>query len=167
MSHLRRRFVRAIVRLYPSAWRMRYEDELLALIEDTGASPRVLVDMCLGLMTERFYAATGWTPGEQVRLGAAGLADMLALALVGASLCVLSLPVGTWLGGYGLTRVPFWPLFPLVAIFAPLRGWLGLTAFTLRPSWPWVGVSLIELCGWLAVLFVGSVWSFVPVMPAL
>ena len=44
---------RAIVRLYPRAWRARYEAELLALVDESGASGRTIADLGLGAARER------------------------------------------------------------------------------------------------------------------
>lgn len=46
------RMTRALVRLYPSTWRDRYEAEYLALLEDTGTSPRVALNVVGGAARE-------------------------------------------------------------------------------------------------------------------
>jgi hypothetical protein len=37
-----------MIRLYPQAWRERYADEMLALLEQAGATPRTALDLALG-----------------------------------------------------------------------------------------------------------------------
>ncbi|HEY8135258.1 MAG TPA: hypothetical protein VIF08_04395 [Candidatus Limnocylindrales bacterium] len=54
---------RLITRLYPRAWRDRYGAELSDLIDETGMTPRVAIDVARG-------AAREWT--NQARLGLAG-----------------------------------------------------------------------------------------------
>src|SRR5262249_17230650 len=39
-----------LLRLYPRAWRERYEEEFLALLEQTDSSPLDLVDVALGAL---------------------------------------------------------------------------------------------------------------------
>lgn len=54
-----RRCAGALVRLYPRRWRERYGEELLALIEDSGAfGPAMLFDLLCGCV--RAWAATTW-----------------------------------------------------------------------------------------------------------
>ncbi len=45
----------ALLRLYPRAWRERYGDELLALLEDRPASPLDLVDLARGAFDARLH----------------------------------------------------------------------------------------------------------------
>lgn len=52
MSSRSQAVVRVLVGLYPAAWRARYAEELLGLIEETGTGPRVVLDLVLGLATE-------------------------------------------------------------------------------------------------------------------
>jgi hypothetical protein len=42
--------MRWLVRLYPRAWRMRYEREFTALLDDLRPTPRLLLDVCLGAL---------------------------------------------------------------------------------------------------------------------
>jgi hypothetical protein len=51
-----RRWARAIVLRYPAAWRERYEDEVLALIEDSPLRVRDLGELVRGLIVERVRA---------------------------------------------------------------------------------------------------------------
>src|SRR5689334_471332 len=48
---------RVLLRLYPGAWRARYGDELVALVDDTGLTPRVAVDLARAGTKERARAA--------------------------------------------------------------------------------------------------------------
>ena len=58
------RFVRALLRLYPRAWRERYGDEFLALIADGGLSWRVVVDVIGAAGVERVRAAAALVRSE-------------------------------------------------------------------------------------------------------
>jgi hypothetical protein len=42
--------VRWLVRLYPKRWRMRYGDELEAMLEQTPSSPRIVLDLVAGAL---------------------------------------------------------------------------------------------------------------------
>ena len=53
------RLARALLRLYPRAWRARYGDEFLALVADTGLSWRTLVDVSSAALVERARAIAG------------------------------------------------------------------------------------------------------------
>ena len=59
---------RLLTRLYPRAWRERYGEELADLIDETGLSPRVAIDVSRG-------AAREWT--SQARLALAGGGTMV------------------------------------------------------------------------------------------
>jgi len=54
MRSLAERLSRAIVRLHPSAWRERYGEEMLALIEDSGSSWAHVFDLAAGCADEWF-----------------------------------------------------------------------------------------------------------------
>jgi hypothetical protein len=55
-SDLWRRLAKVAVRLYPAAWRERYEDEVEALLEKTAPGPGVVLDLGLGAIRERSSA---------------------------------------------------------------------------------------------------------------
>ena len=48
--------MRRLLRLYPAAWRERYEDELADLLRELPASPPVLLDLLRGALVERSRA---------------------------------------------------------------------------------------------------------------
>ena len=52
-SDIWRRLAKATVRLYPAAWRERYEDEVVALLEKTAPGPKVVLDLGLSAIRER------------------------------------------------------------------------------------------------------------------
>jgi hypothetical protein len=154
-----------LLRLYPRAWRARYGDELLALIEDQPWSIGAALDLFLGAVEERVRQLTGWRPQEITRLALSGLADVLvleAVALVLALIAVIAAPhlspiLVTAMSRPGLAFFFAWmPL--LVAIRWMLPGFMarvGLAASStvVRPP---------ELVGWFAIAFIGDfVWAIV------
>lgn len=81
-------FARRLIRLYPAAWRERYGDELLALLDDIRLSVRDLPDLCWGALLAHLYE---WRNNHMrpisltavVALFAAAAVPMLALTLPG------------------------------------------------------------------------------------
>ena len=55
---------RALLRLYPAAWRVRYGDELLALIDESGLTFRIVLDVVLAAGVEWFRTAAALIRGE-------------------------------------------------------------------------------------------------------
>ena len=47
---------RSLVRLYPTAWRSRYGDELAAVLDDVRPTPRALLDVLLGALDAHLHA---------------------------------------------------------------------------------------------------------------
>lgn len=45
--------IRLLLRFFPAAWRVRYGDELVDLVEDTGVTPRIALDLMGAGMRER------------------------------------------------------------------------------------------------------------------
>lgn len=85
-----------LIRLYPAAWRARYEDEFLALLEERPVSPFDALDILLGALDARLRPrslaielAPRRSPSMNVRL--AGLA-----AIVGGALILIAIPI-VWL----------------------------------------------------------------------
>src|SRR3954454_2470614 len=63
---------RWLLRLYPGAWRARYGEELAALVDDTGLTPRVAIDLARAGTKERARAArAALTGGASMTFGPA------------------------------------------------------------------------------------------------
>ncbi|HEX5015889.1 MAG TPA: hypothetical protein VFV72_17215 [Candidatus Limnocylindrales bacterium] len=58
MTTVRRPAGRGLLRLYPRAWRERYEEEMLALLEEAGLDWRGRADLFRGAMDARIHAAS-------------------------------------------------------------------------------------------------------------
>jgi hypothetical protein len=150
------RFLRPerIVRLYPRAWRERYEDEMRALLEQTPTSARVWWDLARGLAAE-------WG-----RLVSAGVVERLrgprarmfwrVYGFLG--FCYAATVAATFLGsalfesGYRLTALTVSD--GLVRILVSLRAfvaWVSVLSGTRR----WLLVGRTELMGW-ALLTISS-----------
>ena len=91
MTYVLMKFARAIVRLYPRAWRARYEDEMLALVEQSGLTAFRALDLMLG-------AAQEWTR-EIARLLATrpGFRTFLAPLVMTGLITALGLTIALWL----------------------------------------------------------------------
>jgi len=156
------RWARALLRLYPRAWRARYEDEVLGLLDDDPADFRTLVDLARGLGRERMVALLEWRPGEAARLTAASFGEMASLLGIGALLSLLAVPTAAWAGAHGAHSGPAWLAVLVVFPFAaPLR-WLVASTALNGGRWRWALVSDRELPIWGAIFFVTCVASFLP-----
>jgi len=152
------RVARRLVRLYPRAWRGRYGDEMLALMEDDAVGIGTILDLLIALTMEWTHALTGWRPGERTRLALGGLADMAALYVAGALLALAAVPVARWVHavepGFSISALG-WPF--AVYILAPIR-----TCFTMMTygaggasSARWA-IGRVELSLWLVAAFLSS-----------
>lgn len=106
--------IELVLKMYPRAWRERYEDEFRALLEDTGCSPRIVANVAWGAlrMQLRHRHAVLTTA-----LFLAGFALLEAVAL-----------------RTGVTENIFWrPDGP--ASLALLVGVVGCLLMVLRPAW--------------------------------
>jgi hypothetical protein len=81
--------VKWLVRLYPPAWRRRYEDEFLAVLETRGVGPSVALDIARG-------AFDAWVRGPRGDLGFVGIA--LALVVYALASWVLAVTRRAWVG---------------------------------------------------------------------
>jgi hypothetical protein len=82
------RLSRLVLRLYPLAFRGRYGDEMLALLEDSEPGPRAIVDLLRGALVAHLRPPAALTdaldPGDRLRASASGvLACWVAFAAAG------------------------------------------------------------------------------------
>jgi hypothetical protein len=80
---------RLLVGLYPQAWRQRYREEVLALMEDDPPGVRGLASLLLGASDAHLRPRSSWStrasPPERIRLSIGGMfCCWIALAVVGA-----------------------------------------------------------------------------------
>lgn len=107
VTHRARAAVRAVLALYPPAWRERYGDEVCALVEDSGTGPAIL----LGLA---WRAAPVWiSPPRQLHDRDARMRASLATVLVAWSA----------LTGVGLVFVQLTQLQGFATPAHPVVGW--------------------------------------------
>jgi hypothetical protein len=137
----RHRLARALVRLYPRAWRARYGDEMLALIADAGLGPVGAINLCAGAVRERIYAL----PEERgltalmVGLFVSEFVNFSA-ALVGATLREV------WIPPPGAFQVPAKAAVLVMLLFFLLRR---------RGSWE---AKRLTLSGFQATGLIAFVW---------
>ena len=132
-----------LVKLYPRAWRRRYEDEFLALLEEVGPSRRLAVDLVLGairahlrslgprLVTAAGVARASFSSPDGPSPAAARLA-VISLVLVLPTLVFLSLAAMKY--GMGIHE-PFdsvEPLFLHIEYPIVLAPWVAF-ALAVRP----------------------------------
>lgn len=81
--------MRWLIRLYPPAWRHRYEDEFLAVLEARRGGPSMALDIARG-------AYDAWVRGPRGDLGLVGIA--LALVVYATASLVLAATRRAWVG---------------------------------------------------------------------
>jgi hypothetical protein len=81
-----------LVRLYPPAWRRRYEEEFLAVLEARGAAPTVALDVVRG-------AFDAWLRGPRGDIGIVGVG--LALLAYGLVSWLLAAARRAWIHPFG------------------------------------------------------------------
>ncbi|HEY3218668.1 MAG TPA: hypothetical protein VGK15_06245 [Candidatus Limnocylindria bacterium] len=97
--------MRWLLKLYPPAWRERYESEMAALLEQQRAGQRSAIDLLLG-------AADAWVIGPRGPLG--GLQVWLAVGAyaIASVLVAIAQRVTGGAGPWGtLFEILFWVLF--------------------------------------------------------
>lgn len=142
-----KRMARRIVRAYPRAWRERYQDEMLALLESSDVHAAQVIDLARGCLRERAR------PSEVTRLirGFPLLCAPAPLAILGAGTGWVS---GAWLSQWGA------PPDPLAILVFVLR--ISVTARALGPTvakwrgysgsrWPATNLGVIETAAWCVV----------------
>jgi hypothetical protein len=100
----RERMARAIVRLYPRAWRVRYEDEMLALIQQTTLDARRILDLAMSLASE-WVRYAGRQLDAKLHRPSFSLLVSLVVALM---LSTLSFVVASWLSQHIVTPPITW-----------------------------------------------------------
>lgn len=133
--------MRLLLRLFPAAWRARYEDEFLAVLEERPLSPFDVVDIALGALDARLRPrdlAIELTPRRNSPMNAriAGFGaiagGVLTLLMIGLSV-LMPYPQGQF----------FTFLYPLAAV-ALLVALIGLSAVQgrRRPILTWSAVAV-------------------------
>lgn len=143
----------ALLRLYPRAWRERYGDELLALLEDRPPSPLDLIDLARGAFDARLHPQLpGTQPATPERknpmsdrlLGFAAIGGGL-LFLAGVAMVGLA-PLPS-IDGYRETGLAL----PAILVGLPLIDVALIAAAVRRRGGAWGRVDT-----WLAIFAIGS-----------
>ncbi len=151
--------MKLLLRLYPAAWRARYEDEFLAVLEERPLSPFDVFDITLGALDARLRPrslAIDLTPRRTHPMNAR-LAGFAAIA--GGALTIIALPSVWLLGDIPEEVATVVQIVIFLAVeFALLVALIGLSAVQgrLRPVLTWsavvvpitaVFVSLVGMAG--------------------
>ncbi len=159
-----------IVRLYPRAWRERYGDEVLALLEDRPPGPRASLDLLFGAMDAHVHHVDG----RPRTVGVPSVAGVLAAVAAGlvwivAMACALA-PAATPSPVTAATLTCAAVLFVVAArSVGRVRSWTGQAARSLSTlgvasmviGWLGLWVASIELC--YLMWFLGFVVALVGV----
>jgi hypothetical protein len=137
---------RFLVRLYPAAWRERYGEEFLVLLEERPVGPFDVADVVLGALDARLRFGR---PNEGERRPHGFLMSLRIggiAALLGSGLAVTALIVGT-----GLVDIQVEPAVGMaimtVGLIAMLVALVGLSAFQARshPRLAWAACAVPAL----------------------
>jgi hypothetical protein len=170
-----RSLAHVLVRLYPRAWRARYQAEMLALIDDSGLGWGRAVDLVIAAGREHLRTRLGW-PSEGtlthflMLIGGLGV-TIFGIASIGTGLAMLlthvPTPPRTWIeGGRRLVAVPLWPsrlaFFAIVVnlastgrAFIAIRAGRDAARMGNRLSARW-RVSRRELLIWIGLAAIGA-----------
>jgi hypothetical protein len=155
-----------LVRRYPQPWRERYEDEVLALFEESPPGFRDVAELTRGLIVERARAALAADdrPGRTLKL----LALMRPAVALAAAVMAMTL-------GYLLRRaqpapeavveIATWAYAAFVMLLYPALLWMGRrqssseTGFPLAPAAPAWGVVFLPAFFAIVVALEWSDWG--------
>lgn len=96
---------RALLRLYPAAWRERYGDELLALIDESGLTLRIVLDVLLAAAVERVRSAAWLIRND--RLAGEPAPKVITPRYMYADFLPRMAIVSATVGLFGLAGVPY------------------------------------------------------------
>lgn len=163
--------MRALLRLYPPAWRVRYGEEFSALLDDQNVSIATIVDIILGALDAHLYGGrNGVTLATRVRDSAAAaiavgslLWLLTALPYVGmvqgGSWVLVALPLGAVLVALGLLSLGLLQRNrrAVIATLATLSA-LGLVANAAMTVWVLsMGIVFVGgVPGWLAPMAIAA-----------
>jgi hypothetical protein len=159
------RLAHRIVRLYPAAWRERYQDEMLALIDQTECSWRMTLDLASGAVVEWVHAVANPSgQGAQLRWALAlrstlrfTLSTALAIAVMVISRALASawdwegMPA-SWRSASDYVAAGCFLTAGIRALVVMLRA----RRATKSRSVSHPVVSLAELSGWWALIMVAA-----------
>jgi hypothetical protein len=149
--------MRWLVRLYPRAWRVRYEEEFLELLQQQAPSLRLWFDVAAGALDAHLYpqATVRTDPEKQMQRIACGEEQSVSLgrAVLGA-LSILGLSLIAALASVVLARQGWKEASELVLMLgAPVATTLTMPLWTPKLGWP-VGlgfsalVTALIVAGW-------------------
>jgi hypothetical protein len=136
-----------LIRLYPSAWRRRYEAEFLALLEDRPVRHRDVPDIVLGSIDAHL--------STRLPSGGAGLFERFTgltaisagVALLGAVLLLTFVPSDVYLEGWGHASSIGGTLFYPLALFGSLG--IQWRQARVRPNLAWPAWMALVLGGFM------------------
>jgi len=167
--------MRRILRLYPSAWRERYGEEMDSILDERPSGPFELVDLFLGALDAHLHlrglgTASEHRKGTTMSLRIAGIAAIIGGALWGLSwLALILINVG---GQDGAEADGLLAAAVVAASVALLVALVGLSAFQARTHralvWasfiiPGLGAILMALGLAATMLGVGNAWNIMAV----
>jgi hypothetical protein len=161
--------MKRILRLYPSAWRDRYREEMESILDERPPGPFEMLDLVLGALDAHLHlrglgTSTEHRKGTTMSLRFAGIAAIIGGVLWGLSwLAIITFDASATDEADGLLSASL-----ITATVALLVALAGLSAFQARThrvaGWasfliPGLGALLMVLGLTLMVLGVGNAWN--------
>jgi hypothetical protein len=145
-----RRAALAMLRLYPSHWRERYEDELRTLIEDRPTRRRDVLDLARGALDARLHPPVPSRVPAVAAIVAGGIWTVW-------SLLILSAPAPPDWPGYVQEMLLSALAVVAVLVLAVCGAWLRLGDDATRLERLSIGVALAGYAAWFVMLVAATV----------
>lgn len=117
------RGARSLLSLYPRTWRERYGEELLALLADTGLTPRIMLDVVAGAAIQRVLALIELRNREIDPLSTGRVISVMTMRDKAIDYVALVALVASTIALGSIVRMP-WPPSPLST---PGVSWTSMT----------------------------------------
>jgi hypothetical protein len=160
--------MKRILRLYPSAWRERYHEEMESILDERPQGPFEMVDLLLGALDAHLHLRGLGNPSEHrkgitMSLRTAGSAAIIGGALWGLAMLLLLLAELT---GRGDDEQPFAFFLIIGAAAALLVAFTGLSAFQARTHRKavWAGFAIaavgfvMVIGGWGGMMIIDGLY---------
>lgn len=110
-----------LLKLYPPAWRRRYEAEMAALLEEQRAGTRTAIDLIRGATDAWLIGPRGPFGGLEMWMAALAYASTFLLVAIARRITPTDWPWDT------LSQLVFWSLFILLTAWAARQPWARLS----------------------------------------
>jgi hypothetical protein len=140
--------VRWLVRLYPRAWRLRYEEEFLELLQAQAPSLRLWFDVVAGAMDAHLYPQASFQTDTEKKMKSIACGEEKSVSLgraVAGALSIVGLSLVAVLASVLLTSQGYRDASELTLLLSfPLSTTLTMPLYTAELRWPVaLGLSVV------------------------